>query len=866
MMDNCCKINQDLFFTDWDNKKVTPELQQAYELLASLPENSSENSVETFIAELESRLALIQPLLCEKTEDFLGYSQEDIVILNNFFAGQFQKFGMDAVAVQNILRRIWLATPCKDKRLNYDLYNCVNYAFELIVGPAKEKISFDVSLKKTVCNEWENLYKDWENRRAYYAEQLQIDLDYLNGEAVDGTHFPGPSGLFAYPGVPSSNDCCILEFLNFWMPHLTGPRDDASINEKFVYLTHLEYVNNVLQTIDIIPDWVTPYKKYFSFEAERLLGWKSVHLKELSDNLQGKLNEAQSILDDFTSKTEKFVSEEPEDFFVERATAFLKKSKAELCKFLKEYYKDLQPIHFWVVPEGAEGEQPEFWTNEKKFGVTLRVDALGADRYNSGYGEIYVNLWHQFPNFINTCDEYIVKDACIHKSNGLEFYEKIKKVYFLLDIPTSSQLLKYFRAFEAMLISAPAASDITALEEYYDNCYLKYHALPNPFSENMEKENSWWSTVRDIIRRREQEFEEALLQYAQSVANEDLNPANKQEILFAIKERFSKCSGIFSLELSKIEDKIEGVRQDYNFKMSAFVSRIEYIHQRDNFEREQEDQRRLKERIEFFNQLCHEMGGLSTTVKAKIDDSQERLSEVIPPINKQTLMQLDIANQAAYILSQYTRTFTLSVRKLDDDWNEDLQPTYEAKKLRDILWQAFQCSVSHVFFRDITRFFHEVISKNYFPTRDEMIEAKEKWNYCDTRDDQLAWIQQYLFNFTWQDNVSALDVMIGDKHFIQTHLFVLFYEIFLNAIKAISYAAKDQRCFIVNFLTKNDCVFVEMRNSVGQKSVGGYGQGNLIIKSYMDKFNINDFHVDANPPGVNYTMSFSLPFLSKGEK
>ena len=79
-MNNCCKINQDLFFTDWDNKKVTPEFQQAYELLASLPENSAENSVETFIAELESRLTLIQPILGEQTEGFLGYCQEDISI------------------------------------------------------------------------------------------------------------------------------------------------------------------------------------------------------------------------------------------------------------------------------------------------------------------------------------------------------------------------------------------------------------------------------------------------------------------------------------------------------------------------------------------------------------------------------------------------------------------------------------------------------------------------------------------------------------------------------------------------------------------------------------------------------------------
>jgi hypothetical protein len=305
-------------------------------------------------------------------------------------------------------------------------------------------------------------------------------------------------------------------------------------------------------------------------------------------------------------------------------------------------------------------------------------------------------------------------------------------------------------------------------------------------------------------------------------------------------------------------------------KTLSFSDRMEYISLIDELEREQEKQSielaKMQERIAFFNFLCHEMGGLSTVVKSRIDDSHERLLEVVPPINEKTLMHLNVANQGAYILSQYTRTFTLSARKLDDNWMDDLNSTYNAKKMRDILWQAFNCSISHVFFRDITRFFHACVSQNYFATKAEMIKAKDEWGNLDARDDQLAWIQQYLFNFTWQDNAAALDTMIGDKHFILTHLFVLFYEIFLNAIKAVSYVEKTQRHLTVNFGTKNGCVFVEMCNSVGRESLEGYGQGNLIIKAYMDKFNIPDFNATTDSENSIYTMSFSLPFLSKGEK
>ena len=146
-----------------------------------------------------------------------------------------------------------------------------------------------------------------------------------------------------------------------------------------------------------------------------------------------------------------------------------------------------------------------------------------------------------------------------------------------------------------------------------------------------------------------------------------------------------------------------------------------------------------------------------------------------------------------------------------------------------------------------------------------MYRAREEWNNITTAAEQLAWVKKYLFDIAWFDNLPGLNTMIGDKYYVQTHLFVLFYEVFLNAVKAISYAPKDQRKFLVRFSVKNDVVFVEMCNSVGKVPFLGGGQGNLMIRAYMDKFSVPDFDVATPKNDFTYKMSFSLPFISQGE-
>lgn len=142
-MKNEVKLNIHMFFPEMQNDEISAEKNAALEKLINLPINDAEDSVEKFTSELESRFALIKPILGDQTEEFLGYCQSDITKLSDFFAGRFVRFGMDAVAVQKILRNIWMQTPCEDGRLNYFLYNFIDEKFYSIVNERKHKISFD---------------------------------------------------------------------------------------------------------------------------------------------------------------------------------------------------------------------------------------------------------------------------------------------------------------------------------------------------------------------------------------------------------------------------------------------------------------------------------------------------------------------------------------------------------------------------------------------------------------------------------------------------------------------------------------------------------------------------------------------------
>ena len=139
--------------------------------------------------------------------------------------------------------------------------------------------------------------------------------------------------------------------------------------------------------------------------------------------------------------------------------------------------------------------------------------------------------------------------------------------------------------------------------------------------------------------------------------------------------------------------------------------------------------------------------------------------------------------------------------------------------------------------------------------------AEKSWSELNGQGERIKWINQYLFNLVWEDT-SVADVKIGDKNSTKTYLFIFFNEIFLNAVKAISYVNKQSRFFKVALALTDNGVSVNMQNSAIDDKARGNGFGRMIIENYIKMFDIKDFSAGFDTNSNCYEMHFSIPIFS----
>ena len=859
-MKNEVKLNIHLFFPEQQNDEISIEEHNALEKLTDLFSLETENSVEKFIAELKSRLALIKPLLGKKTEKFLGYCQEDIVKIENFFAGKYEKFGMDAVAVQKILRSVWLRTPCEDKLLNYDLYDFIDKEFYSIINRRKIGIDFN-DIPAPADNSWNTLKKDWMMRRKRYAEALEVDLEYLDAEAINGLEFPSASGLFANPSpLNYGKEFEICEFLNFWMPYILQypfrEEKSFSISEIFIYSIHIEYVNNALQK-EYIP-WIMAYKECFNYAMQELLLWKYNHGKEISSQLID-LDKLEIVLDPLTNTTNNFI-QASEEIFSNSAITFLKKSKDVFCNYFKEYFKKNQPTHFWTEATRVEGEYPmliEEGTSERKLGISYQEAALLDDRYNPGYGEIYVNLKQQLPDFINSCNEYIIKDACIYRSEYLAFYDNMEKINFFHH-KNIAPFLQIFHAIELISISIP--HKISQLEKYYKDCYLKFSKLTSPFSRDVFK-RSWYDVVERIKLRRQYDFEKALLQYTRKISEENLSPVNKLDIIFEINNSIPiKNSAYFSQEMSVIEKNISEDYKPTYINESALINRIDYIRERDKNEKAEQQLKEAETKNQtqrkLFSQLNHSIKNLVGSVSKTLSWTKSEY-ELSTPVRR----LINRASQGANLISAIANAISLSYRDDGDQWKKDLNAINDTESMSKIIQNALFQAIPNILSGDnITPYRHEY--ELYFPTEDEQKRAEMLWYQSVSAELKQKWINENLFFLNLNIDESVKNLQVGDEHAALTHFFIFFSEIFLNSTKAVAYVKKQFRKCDVDIIISNGFLIFDLKNSSGNdRTQKKDGFGHIIIENYCKKFEIKDFKEIYDPEEKMYKLHFKLPII-----
>ena len=717
-MKNEIKLNIHLFCPEQQNDDISVEQHKAFETLLALPELDQEDSVKKFTTELESRFALIKPILGDQTEEFLGYNQDDITKLADFFAGKFKRFGMDAVAVQKILRNIWLQTPCEDKRLNYKLYKFIDEKFYAIVNERKRNISFD-HIPAPTDSQWETLKKDWETRRAHYAACLDIDIDYLDSEAVDGTIFPSASGLFANP---SYSDWKVLEFLNFWMPLLKDEKNRSYI--------------------DFNKDKIFKKWKAFSFASFRPQWyWRYIQLFDsMTETRPVEVPEDKIKIECFNAGCNHTEITNPD---AENCIDVVRQEENAWYDKVRDYYVNAQPVSFFfgsTVTKGSISKTPE-----TKF------------LFCSDFEEIDDPDKLQLPNFINSCNEFVIKEGKIIHGKELKFHNG-EKIYF--PEPYLKDLLICADAYEAAKIELPDFnSGIQAVADYYDTCAVKMSGLeyhPNGLPAEFASDSAWKQP--NIFYHRMSELFQCIIKYVDYYAEDNtLSLLYKLKVIATIKKyfTFSNSQDNFQQQLeSYIDLKIGGLIKDTGIAEQQAVSfnlgdEINYFYWLQEQEKLKLQLKEAEVREKIFQQSCHQMGNLSQATSGNLDLAKQELEGISPQLDEYQYVfdPLSDAKQDIDVILQYATSISNSYRDLDDNWQDDLNKS-NGKPFVDIIRQALHRSILHVFYRDITAFCHAAVSEEYFSTRKEMDEAKKSWQRSKSWDEQCEWIEKNLLKIS----------------------------------------------------------------------------------------------------------------------
>lgn len=524
-MKNEVKLNIHMFYPEQLDKEISNNEHQALSKLLSL-EYESLYSIEMFIAELKSRWTIIELIMKEQTASFLGYTLSDIAKVDNFFAKKFEKFGMEAVEVQKILRNIWMKTPCEDKRLDYELFVLVDNEFYEIVQERKKLISFE-HISSPTGSSLEELKNNWEERRRHYAEQLQVDIDYLDNEAVDGNMFPSASGLFANPSPPDEHsDCSVLEFLNFWMPHLypspfnpvfvmpsesimpnlgkgnlyiefiqdenLQSDDELSIDivKKMSFIKHCEYVNSIFEKFPCSSQWLNAYKMYFKNITERFGNWEKSNEKRFYAETNNVLKNALPELDKLVGIDELqkayYISplqrlkranpdEQPQKSYLTRLVEMAKQINCEFVSQVnneehqnsyKIWYKS-KDIILKYLKEYYRYFQPRYFYLLSPWKKTKHLEKQYFVQSFCSSTVHRKDFWdeQQLPIFFNSCKEYVLDKKCLVKRNLAFFSEG--KVYFpnesILD--DISDYDKLFEATGQLLPQYPTKPDWATVKQ-----------------------------------------------------------------------------------------------------------------------------------------------------------------------------------------------------------------------------------------------------------------------------------------------------------------------------------------------------------------------------------------------------------------
>lgn len=224
-----------------------------------------------------------------------------------------------------------------------------------------------------------------------------------------------------------------------------------------------------------------------------------------------------------------------------------------------------------------------------------------------------------------------------------------------------------------------------------------------------------------------------------------------------------------------------------------------------------------------------------------------------------TQKMINRARQGAGLIAAIANAISYSYRQSNGDWKKDLHATNGSVTMMKIVFTALSHSVPNVFAgEDFAQY--RTVTEHYFVSNDELLKAENAWLDSATEDAKLKWIQDYLFNVSFDFDDTAKSLLIGDEHSTLTHFFILFNEIFWNTIKSVAYVEKERRQCHIRITCPDGFLVVDLENAANaDHTSGNTGFGHIIIENYVKMFEIKDFKEYFNSNTKTYKLHFSLP-------
>ena len=262
---------------------------------------------------------------------------------------------------------------------------------------------------------------------------------------------------------------------------------------------------------------------------------------------------------------------------------------------------------------------------------------------------------------------------------------------------------------------------------------------------------------------------------------------------------------------------------------------------------------KLKGQKETFTSMNHSIKNLVSSVTNALYAAKNENDTM------KTQRMINRARQGASLIAAIANAITYSYRQSNGDWKKDLHATTGSVTMMNIVFTALFHSVPNVFAgEDFAEY--RTVTGHYFVSNDELLKAENAWLDSATEDARLKWIQDYLFNVSFDFDDTAKSLLIGDEHSTLIHFFILFNEIFWNTIKAVAYVEKERRQCHIRITCPDGFLVVDLENAANaDHTSGNTGFGHIIIENYVKMFEIKDFKEYFDSNVKTYKLHFSLP-------